>query len=216
MSGDPRLGIVVLVSGSGTNLQAILDQAAEGRLPVEVRAVVSNRPGVQALERARCAGAPAHVLDHREYDSREAFDRDLMRLIDRHDPGLVVLAGYMRILTPGFVRHYEGRMLNIHPSLLPRYRGLHTHRRALDAGDRQHGASVHFVTEELDGGPVVLQAKLAVRPDDDEHSLARRVQKLEHVIYPRVIAWFAEGRLEYREGRAWLDGRPLDQPEVLE
>lgn len=203
--------LVVLASGAGTNLQAILDAIANGEIAAEVRAVISDKPGAYALQRARQAGIAAQALNPRDYATREAFDAALAELIDQHTPRLVVLAGFMRILTPAFVRHYAGRLLNIHPALLPNYRGLHTHRRVLEAGDTAHGASVHFVTEELDGGPIVLQESLPVLPGDTEASLAARVQKLEHEIYPRAIGWFASGRLQLDGERVMLDGRPVPQ-----
>ena len=207
-----RLPIVVLISGGGSNLQAIIDAAERGELPVEIRAVISNRPDAGGLERARRHGIEARVLDHREFPDRESFDRALQRLIDRYEPGLVVLAGFMRILTPELVEHYRGRMFNIHPSLLPEYRGLHTHRRVLEANGSRHGASVHFVTSELDGGPVVIQAEVPVLPGDDPETLAARVLTQEHRIYPRAIRWFAEGRLELKGGIPHLDGKPLHNP----
>ncbi len=214
MSGP--LPIVVLVSGSGSNLQAIIDAIAAGELPARIQAVISNRPGVRALERAQRAGIATEVVDHTAYDSREAYDQALMAAIDRHRPALVVLAGFMRILTPEFVRHYRGRLLNIHPALLPRHKGLDTHRRALEAGDTEHGATVHFVTEELDGGPPIIQARVPVHPDDTPETLAARVLEKEHRIYPLAIRWFAEGRLRQEGERALLDGRPLDEPVVLD
>ncbi len=210
------LPLVVLVSGSGSNLQAIMDAIDAGELPARIRAVISNRPGVRALERAQRAGIATEVVDHTAYDSREAYDQALMAVIDRHRPALVVLAGFMRILTPDFVRHYRGRLLNIHPALLPRHKGLDTHRRALEAGDTEHGATVHFVTEELDGGPPIVQARVPVRPDDTPETLAARVLEKEHRIYPLAIRWFAEGRLRERDGRAVLDGHPLDEPLVVD
>ena len=173
--------------------------------------MISNRPAAYGLERARQAGIPTAVLDHTEFAGREAFDAAMVELIDRYRPDLVVLAGFMRILTPSFVRHYSGRMLNIHPSLLPKYQGLHTHRRALEAGDREHGVTVHFVTEELDGGPAVIQARVAVLAGDDEEALARRVQQQEHVIYPMAVQWFAEARLRMADNQSWLDGEPLPE-----
>ncbi len=206
------LPLVVLVSGGGSNLQAIIDAIAAGELPARIQAVISNRPGVRALERARQAGIPAEVLDHRDYPERSAYDQALMAAIDRHRPALVVLAGFMRILTPDFVRHYRGRLLNIHPSLLPRHRGLHTHRRALEAGDREHGATVHFVTEELDGGPPILQIRVPVLAEDTPETLAARVLEQEHRIYPLAIRWFAEGRLRQADERVFLDGLPLARP----
>ena len=168
------LPLVVLISGGGTNLQAIID-AAVADLPVDIRAVISNEADAFGLERARGAGIETRVLDHRAFPDREAYDAALAELIDEYEPGLVVLAGFMRILTPAFVRHYHGRMFNIHPSLLPRYRGLDTHARVLAAGDREHGATVHFVTEELDGGPLIIQARVPVLANDDPQTLARRV-----------------------------------------
>ena len=213
MNGREKLRLVVLISGSGSNLQAILDRCADGTIDGEVVAVISNRPDAYGLERARRAGVPTEVVNHQDYPDREAFDRALMERIDAHRPDLVVLAGFMRILTPAFVHHYAGRLLNIHPSLLPHFQGLHTHRRALEAGHSRHGASVHFVTEELDGGPVVLQAEVPVLPGDDEETLAARVLEQEHRIYPTVIQWFAEGRLRLDpEKGVLLDGDPLREP----
>ncbi len=211
-----RLPVVVLISGGGTNLQAIID-AAQDDLPVDIRAVISNRPEAYGLQRAKKAGIPTAVLDHREFDSREAFDQALAALIDEYEPGLVLLAGFMRILTPGFVRRYHGRMFNIHPSLLPRFQGLNTHQRALDAAEKEHGASIHFVTEELDGGPVILQARVPVLPGDDAESLAARVLEKEHIIYPLAVRWFAEGRLGLNEaGQVLFDNEVLDTPFDLE
>lgn len=208
------LPVVALVSGRGTNLQALLDSQARGWLPVDLRAVISNRPGAAALERAAAAGVPGLTIDHEAYPDRAAFDAELARAIDRHGPRLLVLAGFMRILTDGFVEHYRGRMLNIHPSLLPDFRGVDTHRRALEAGVTHHGATVHFVTPALDGGPPVLQATVAVRPDDDPETLAARVLEREHRIYPLAVRWFAEGRLSFDGRTARLDGRPLERPVV--
>ncbi len=203
--------VVVLISGSGSNLQAIID-AAGRRIPVRVAAVISNEPDAFGLQRAQRAGIATDVLDHRLFPDRRGYDHALRELIDRYQPGLVVLAGFMRILTGEFVDHFQGRMFNIHPSLLPRFRGLHTHQRALDAGDKVHGASVHFVTAELDGGPVVIQARVPVKSDDDADTLAARVLEKEHRIYPLAIGWFAEGRLRLEEDRVILDGRVLEQP----
>ncbi|ARS48254.1 phosphoribosylglycinamide formyltransferase [Pseudomonas sp. GD04158] len=201
--------VVVLISGSGSNLQALIDSVAQGDNPARIAAVISNRADAYGLVRAQNAGIATEVLDHKQFDGREAFDAAMMQAIDAHQPDLVVLAGFMRILTPGFVQHYSGRLLNIHPSLLPRYKGLHTHQRALDAGDAEHGCSVHFVTEELDGGPLVVQAVLPVAPDDTADSLARRVHQQEHQIYPLAVRWFAEGRLRLGAQGAMLDGEPL-------
>lgn len=209
LSNHSLPGLVVLISGSGTNLQAIIDAIGDGRIRAEIRCVISNRADAYGLERARNAGIPCQVLDHRAFDSREAFDRALAEIIDAHNPDLVVLAGFMRILTQGFVRHYQGRLLNIHPSLLPKYRGLDTHQRALDAGDCEHGVTVHFVTEELDGGPNLIQAVVPVLPGDTAALLRERVLRQEHVIYPQAIAWFLEGRVRMQDNQALLDGEPL-------
>jgi len=197
--------IVVLVSGSGSNLQAIIDACEQQKINGTIRAVFSNKADVFGLERARLAGIPAFSLLPRDYATREAFDNQLITEIDAWEPDLIVLAGYMRILSPDFVEHYSGRLLNIHPSLLPKYPGLHTHRQVLENGDEEHGTSVHFVTEELDGGPIILQAKIPVFPEDDEDDIFARVQHQEHAIYPLVVSWFVDGRLAMRENAAWLD-----------
>lgn len=205
MTNSQRLPLVILISGRGSNLQAILEQSRSGQLPVEIRAVISNRPQAQGLERARRAGVETQVLDHRQYPNREAFDLALMKVIDRYAPELVVLAGFMRILTAEFVRHYQGRLMNIHPSLLPNFPGLDTHRRALQAGKREHGASVHFVTNKVDGGPIILQARVPVYPDDTPDTLAARVLEEEHRIYPEAIRAFAEGKIRLEEERVhWI------------
>lgn len=209
---NPKLPIVILISGSGSNLQALIDAVASDELDVEIRAVISNRPDAKGLQRARDAGIPAEALDHTKFESREAFDKALQKHIDSLEPRLVVLAGFMRLLTDDFVNHYLGRMLNIHPSLLPAYTGLNTHRRVLEAGDSQHGASVHFVTTELDGGPLILQAIVPVHPTDDAETLAARVLEQEHKIYPLAVQWFAEGRLQLNGQHACFDGKTLSQP----
>lgn len=198
--------IVVLISGSGSNLQAILDACSAGFIPGKVTAVLSNKAKAYGLERAKKADSKAIVLDHKAYADRAAYDRDLIATIDQHQPDLVVLAGFMRILTPEFVQHYQGRLLNIHPSLLPKYQGLNTHQRAIDAGDTEHGCSVHFVTAELDGGPVILQAKVPVFPEDDAEAVAQRVHEQEHRIYPLVVRWFCQNRLQQQSDKALLDG----------
>ena len=190
------LRVVVLISGNGSNLQAIIDASEKDPGLYEVVAVVSNRDDAYGLERADRAGISSAVIDHKAYVSREAYDHALMQIIDAFEPELVVLAGFMRILTPAFVRHYAGRMLNIHPSLLPKYKGLNTHQRAIDAGDRVHGCSVHFVTEELDDGPVVLQAEVPVLEGDTAGTLADRVHVQEHIIYPEAVRRFALGELK--------------------
>ncbi|HHH39761.1 MAG TPA: phosphoribosylglycinamide formyltransferase [Sedimenticola sp.] len=216
MNRERPIPLVVLISGSGSNLQALIDAIREGHLPAEIRAVISNRADAFGLERARNAGIETRVLDHRAYSDREAYDRDLAALVEGFQPRLVILAGFMRILTPAFVNRFHGRMLNIHPSLLPRYRGLHTHERVLEAGDREHGASVHYVTEELDGGPVIMQARVPVEPGDDPETLAARVLGQEHVIYPAVIRLIAGNRVRLEEGgRVTFDGKPLETPITL-
>ena len=216
MSAARKCRLVVLISGRGSNLQAILDQAASGEWPVDIAVVISNRPGVQGLERARQAGVPALELDHKNYPDRPEFEAALIELIDRQQPDLVILAGFMRVLNPGFTEHYRGRLFNIHPSLLPKFRGLHTHERALAAGETEHGATIHFVTAELDGGPIIVQARVPVLPDDDPDALAARVLAQEHRLYPQAIRWFAEGRLKLEGEQVWFDGKPLAKPLRLE
>ena len=201
--------VVVLISGSGSNLQALIDACNCPSYPIEIVAVISNKADAYGLTRAQQAGIARACLSHRDFDSREAYDSALAEQIDQHQPDLIVLAGFMRILTPTFVQHYLGKMLNIHPSLLPKYQGLHTHQRAIDTGDKEHGVSVHFVTEELDGGPVILQAKVPVFPEDDAQVLAGRVHEQEHRIYPLVVKWFGQDRLKMVAGNAELDGAIL-------
>lgn len=203
------MNIVVLISGNGSNLQVIIDACKSGKIAGTLRAVFSNKADAFGLQRARDAGIPAHALSAGQFATREAFDRELMQEIDAYAPDLVVLAGYMRILSPAFVAHYTGRLINIHPSLLPKYPGLHTHRQVLENGDAEHGTSVHFVTDELDGGPVILQAKVPVFDGDDEADITARVQAQEHAIYPLVVSWFADGRLKMQDNAAWLDGQKL-------
>ncbi|ANF57627.1 phosphoribosylglycinamide formyltransferase [Halotalea alkalilenta] len=205
---EPRR-VVVLISGNGSNLQALIDAQGFDELGGEIVAVVSNRADAYGLVRAKEAGIPAVVLPQGEYDSREAFDGALIKVIERHEPDLVVLAGFMRILTPRFVNRFHGRLLNIHPSLLPAYRGLHTHRRVLEDGVKQHGLSIHFVTEELDGGPVVMQAEVEVDENDTEETLARKVQAREHLLYPIAVRWFLEGRLRLEAAGPTFDGIAL-------
>lgn len=209
VSTQKRCRLVILISGSGSNLQSFIDSAARGELPADIVCVISNRADAFGLERARRANIATAVLDHKTFASREDFDAALQQRIDAYAPDLVILAGFMRILTEGFVRHYHGRLLNIHPSLLPKYPGLHTHQRALDAGDSEAGATVHFVTEELDGGSAIIQARVPIMPGDDAATLAQRVLQREHIIYPLAARWFAEGRLRLRNHRAELDGQPL-------
>lgn len=203
------LAVVILISGGGTNLQAIIDGVQDGSLPIIIRAVISNKARTYGLERAQQAGIATAVLDHKDFAGREPFDEKLHALIENYEPNLVVLAGFMRILTDGFVEHYRGRMLNIHPALLPDFPGLHTHERALKAGVKQHGASVHFVTTEVDGGPIIIQARVAVRADDTADILAARVLKQEHRILPQAIRWFAENRLQLQGHTVLLDDKTL-------
>lgn len=204
--------IVVLISGSGSNLQAILDACEAGEIPGRIAAVISNRPNAYGLQRARLAGVAAHVIDHTEFESREAFDQQLQQCIDEYQPSLVVLAGFMRILTEGFTQHFLGRMINIHPSLLPKYPGLNTHQRAIDAGDAEHGATVHFVTPVLDDGPNIIHAKVAIDESDSAEALANKVHGIEHKIYPKAVEWFAAGRIAMGDdGRAYLDNTLLDE-----
>ena len=201
--------IVVLVSGDGSNLQALIDACQQGRINARLSAVLSNKASAYALERAQTAGIPAQSLAPSAFADREAFDLALAADIDAYQPDLLVLAGYMRILSPAFVERYAGRMLNIHPSLLPKYPGLNTHQQAIDNQDSEHGTSVHFVTQELDGGPVILQAKVPVFDGDSAEDLSERVQTQEHNIYPLVVSWFVDGRLTLRNGCAVLDGKEL-------
>jgi len=202
--------IVVIISGSGTNLQAIIDQCQNGAIEGSISAVISNVPGANGLDRARHANIEALTLDHRDYDSREQYDQSLANLIDSFKPDLVVLAGFMRILTPGFVNRYMGRLINIHPSLLPKYQGLHTHQRALEAGDTEHGATVHFVTAELDGGPPIIQGAVPLLPHDSEETLANRVQReIEHHIYPIAVDWCLNQRVQLTDRGVTLDGKLL-------
>jgi len=210
MSGP--LPVVVLVSGRGSNLRAIDARIAAGDLPARILAVLSDREDAAALAWAAERGLATGAVPQRQYADRAAFDAALGNVIAGYAPALVVLAGFMRILGSPLVERFAGRMLNIHPSLLPKYPGLHTHRRVLEAGDAEHGASVHFVTTELDGGPVVLQARVPVLPGDDEAMLAQRVLVQEHRIYPLAIRWFAEGRLCVDGGVVRFDGRPLAAP----
>lgn len=203
---------VVMISGGGTNLQAIINEVLAGGLPIELRAVVCDRPGVLGLERAEQAGVPTCVIDYVQIGERARAEAELAATLEGLSPELVVLAGFMRILPDTIVDTYRGRMLNIHPSLLPKFRGLNTHRRALDAGERWHGSTVHFVIPALDAGPSIIQYRVAIHADETEASLQERVQQGEYLIYPRAIGWLASGRLRLRDDEAWLDGLPLDEP----
>ena len=207
--------IVILISGRGSNMEALIAARDAGKLPVNIAAVISNRPDAKGLETAAKAGIATHYIDHKAFAGREAFDAALAECIDGFAPDLVVLAGFMRILTADFVRHYEGRLLNIHPSLLPSFPGLHTHQRALEEGVRIHGCTVHFVTAELDHGPVVIQAAVPVLDGDDEAALAARILVQEHKVYPQAVRWFAEGKLRLDNGRVRLAADLVDQSVLI-
>jgi len=204
---DSTGGIVVLISGRGSNLKSIIDAVQSNEIPEKISCVISNRESAGGLQYASDAGIPVEVVNDRDFASRDAFDAELIRTIDRYQPKLVVLAGFMRILGNGFVRHYLGRMINIHPALLPDYPGLNTHQRALQDGVERHGATVHFVTPEVDSGPIIIQRAVPVLPDDTPDRLAARVLEQEHVIYPRAIRWFVEGRLSIDGNEVLLDGQ---------
>jgi phosphoribosylglycinamide formyltransferase 1 len=213
MSTRTPLETAILISGRGSNMMAIARECLAGRIAARVAVVISDRADAPGLASARELGLETAVLPQAE-PGRAALERTLATILEAHRPDVIALAGFMRILSGSFVARYLGRMFNIHPSLLPAYRGLDTHARVLEAHDSVHGASVHFVTAELDAGPVVLQSKVAVMPGDTEATLSARVQATEHIIYPRVLGWFAERRLVWRDGAAWLDGRRLDMPIV--
>lgn len=198
--------IVVLISGSGTNLQAIIDACKTEDYPGEVVGVISNIPTAYGLTRAKDANIETSTLSHKDFDSREAYDQSLIKVIDQYNPDVIVLAGFMRILTPDFVLYFQGKLLNIHPSLLPKYQGLNTHQRAIDAGDTEHGVSVHYVTEELDGGPVILQAKVPIFDGDTAEDLASRIHEQEHRIYPLVVKWCCLKRVVMKDDNALIDG----------
>jgi phosphoribosylglycinamide formyltransferase-1 len=202
---------VVLVSGNGSNLQAIMDNISQQKINAKITAVIANKESAYGLTRAANANIPAIFIDHNRFENRQSYDLEMIRSIDQYKPDLIVLAGFMRILTPTFVDHYQGRMLNIHPSLLPKYKGLNTHQRAIDAKDTEHGASVHFVTAELDGGPVILQSKVPIFEEQNTSELADRVQIQERQMYPLVVAWFCVDRLKMINNQAILDGQLLEE-----
>jgi phosphoribosylglycinamide formyltransferase 1 len=207
--------IAVLISGRGSNMRALIEHSRDSGSAYRVAAVLSDRADAAGLRAASEHGIPAHAVTAAPEVPRADYDQALSAAIDKYSPALVVLAGFMRILSAPFVEKYAGRILNIHPSLLPKYAGLHTHRRVLEAHEAEHGATVHFVTEQLDGGPPIIQARVAVAADDTEAALAARVQVQEHQIYPLAVQWFCEGRLRCEAGHAWLDGRRLNQPVQL-
>ena len=208
----PRCNTAILISGSGTNLQAFIDRVADGSLDLDLSVVLSNRPAAFGLTRAEQAGISTACIEHQRFPDRVSFDRAVIAELDRYAPDLIILAGFMRILSPEFVAHYAGKVLNIHPALLPAYPGLHTHQRVLDAGDKWHGSTVHFVTEELDGGPRILQGRLPVLAAESAAELEARVQTVEHRIYPEAAGWVGAGRVEFRDGCTWIDNRRADEP----
>ncbi len=207
-----QLPVVVLISGTGSNMLRLAELARVGELPINIKAVISDRADARGLLTAAALGIATRVLSPKQFAERGQFDAALADLVASYAPQLVVLAGFMRILSGNFIRRFADCMLNIHPSLLPKYRGLHTHQRALEAGDSEHGASVHFVTEDLDGGPVVIQAHVPVLADDTAQTLAQRVLQQEHRIYPEAVRLFASGRLKSSQGKVWLDGQELAEP----
>ena len=210
--GNSRCRAAILISGSGSNLQSFIDQVESGQLDLDIVIVVSNRADAFGLERAAKADIPTACIDHLSFADRESFDQAIAASLDALEVDLVILAGFMRILSPWFVNHFAGRILNIHPALLPAYPGLDTHQRVLDAGEKWHGSTVHFVTEELDGGPLLMQGRVAINSNEDAADLAARVQTVEHQIYPQVVALFADGRLCSRDNSAFLGGDELVEP----
>lgn len=216
LSSHKRCQAAVLLSGTGTNLQAFIDQVTHGALDLDIALVFSNVPEAYGLQRATNAGVTSLCIEHTAFTDREEFDRELAAALQPYAPDLIILAGFMRILSPWFVRHFEGRILNIHPALLPKYPGLNTHVRALEAGDSHHGSTVHFVTEELDGGPGILAGRLAIEPGETAGQLQTRVQRLEHQIYPQTAQLFAKGRVRFADGKTIMDGAPLAEPVVVD
>ncbi len=207
-----RCKTAILISGSGTNLQAFIDRVDGGELELDLSVVLSNNSDAYGLIRAQDAGIPTALVDYRKFSDRDTFDRAMAEKLDAWRPDLLILAGFMRILSAGFVAHYAGRVLNIHPALLPLYPGVNTHQRVLDAGDEWHGSTVHFVTEELDGGPSIVQGRLPVGAGNSVAELAARVQAVEHQIYPEAADWVGQGRVEFRQGKTWIDGAPANEP----
>lgn len=209
-----RAKAAILISGSGTNLQAFIDAVDIGDLDLELTVVFSNNPTALGLERAEKAGIPTACIQHSDFPDRESFDAAVIAELDRFAPDLLILAGFMRILSKPFVAHYAGKILNIHPALLPLYPGLNTHQRVLDAGDEWHGSTVHFVTEKLDAGPRILQGRLVVNPDESADELASRVQTIEHKIYPLAASWVGSGKVKFRDGQSWVDGKCTEEPAI--
>ena len=211
-AASKTLPVVILISGTGSNMCRMAELMQAGQLPIDIKAVISDREDAKGLSTAKSMGIATASLNPKAFATRSEFDAALAEKVLSYKPELVILAGFMRILSPKFVAQFSDRMLNIHPSLLPKYPGLHTHQRALDAGDQEHGASVHFVTAELDGGPVVIQAKVPIHDTDTAATLAQRVLQQEHQIYPLAVRLLASGRLESRAGTIWLDNQPLTSP----
>ncbi len=215
MTSVSKKSIVVLISGNGSNLQALIDAQSQGLFNGEIKAVISNKPNVYGLERAEMANIDAVCVDHTEFSDKAGFEAELIKTIDAYQPDLVILAGFMRILSSDLVQHYLGKIINIHPSLLPKYKGLHTHRQVLENGDKEHGTSVHFVTAELDGGPIIAQRQVKVDENDTEQTLVEKIQQQEHQLYPEVVAWFCAERLIFKlsadsaAARAIFDGKIL-------
>lgn len=213
---DSKLPVAILISGRGSNLQALIDSMNAGELPIDIRAVISSRWDAEGLTRARNAGIETHVIEYTDYPDRDAFDNKLTETIDACKPELIILAGFMRILTDTFVRNYRGKLLNIHPSLLPEFPGLNTHQRAIDADKKESGASVHYVTEQVDGGPVFMQVHVPIEANDNAETLAARVLEQEHRLFPEAIRMIAEKRIELdANGKVLLDGKPLAKPVVI-
>ena len=209
-----RCKTAILISGSGTNLQAFIDAVVNDGLDLDIAVVFSNNPNAFGLERAEQAGIPTACLQHADFPDRDAFDRAVIAELDRFEPELLILAGFMRILSPPFVAHYAGKILNIHPALLPLYPGLNTHQRVLNAGDEWHGSTVHFVTEELDRGPRILQGRIAVKPSESAKELETRVQAVEHQIYPQAASWVGSGKVVFKNGESWVDGELAGEPVI--
>lgn len=207
---NSKFPVVVLISGNGSNLQAIMDSARAGS-PIDIRAVISNNSNAFGLERAQKAGIPTHAISHQDYKTRQEFEQVLRKSIDSYQPRLIILAGFMRQLTPEFVKEYEGKIINIHPSLLPKYPGLNTHRKVLKAKDSSHGITIHYVNDEVDGGPIICQAAFTVHPDDTEASLQERAHQLEHKLYPQVIEWIAQGRLRLQDEVVYFDNKLINE-----
>lgn len=201
--------IIVLISGNGSNLQAIMDTIQQEKLPIHIALVVSDRQTAYGLERAQKAGIKTLVISSKDHTTRENYDKALQETIDQYSPDLIVLAGFMRILDKAFVQHFQGRLINIHPSLLPHYKGLHTHEKVLAAQEKEHGATVHLVTEDLDGGPILAFSKLTIEPDDTPESLQQRVHLLEHRLYPTVVRWFAEGKFVCLPEGVFFEGKHI-------